>query len=255
MRKYALVIGVAIVAIGAVVVFQMRSPKQQPARQMSAVESAHGGGAGAMAYSGKVLETMDAGKYTYVYVDTGKEKMWAAGPQTAVSVGETVSFPAGMEMRDFKSDTLDRTFDVVYFVSELRTGDAAVGDATGGPAGHPPVATAQQMAQGMDFSGIQLADGGERIATLYSDRKKYAGKEIKVRGKVVKVTPGVMGKNWIHIMDGSGEGGAGDLPVTTDAQVQVGDVVLVQGVMNLDRDFGMGYAYDILVEDAKVTVE
>jgi hypothetical protein len=254
MKKYALVIGIAVVAIGAVVAFQMRAPKQDTAPAMSMSPSPHSGAAGAgdvMAYTGTVLETMDAGKYTYVYVDTGSEKMWAAGPQTKVAVGETVAFPPGMEMQDFRSDTLDRTFDVVYFVSELRTGETAVKT----PAGHPPVASPDQMAAGMDFSGIDVADGGERVAALYADKDKLAGKSVAVRGKVVKFTPGVMGKNWVHIMDGSGDAGHNDVAVTTDADVQVGDVVLVKGIMNLDRDFGMGYAYEILIEDASVTVE
>jgi hypothetical protein len=247
MRKYALVIGVAIVAIGAVVVFQMQASQEKAAPRVSTTPPPHGEAGEVLAYAGKVVETMNAGGYTYVYVDTGEEKMWAAAPETKVTLGETVAFAPGMEMRDFRSEKLDRTFDVVYFVPELRMGEAAVKT----PAGHPPVGSPQEAAAGMDFSSIEVAEGGARIATLYADKQQLAGKSVAVRGKVVKFTPGVMGKNWIHIMDGS----ENDLTVTTDATVQVGDVVLVQGVMNRDRDFGMGYAYEILVEDATVTVE
>ena len=124
-----------------------------------------------------------------------------------------------------------------------------------GEATHPPVATSQASAEGMDFSGIEVPSGGARIAELYARKKELAGKEVIVRGKVTKFTPNVMGKNWIHMMDGTGSEGTNDLTVTTATAVQVGDVVLVRGVMNVDRDFGMGYAYEILVEDAEVTVE
>jgi hypothetical protein len=123
------------------------------------------------------------------------------------------------------------------------------------PAGHPPITAAPEVAEGMDFSSIALPGGGKRIETLYAEKQALAGQEVIVRGKVTKFTPGVMGKNWIHIMDGTGEEGMNDLTVTTDAQVQLGDLVLVRGVLNTDQDFGFGYAYEILVENAHVEVE
>ena len=107
----------------------------------------------------------------------------------------------------------------------------------------------------MDFSGIEVPGGGKNIAAVYADRKSLEGKEVVVRGKVVKFTPGVMKKNWLHLRDGSGAEGTNDLTVTTNAMVQIGDLVVVRGVVSLDKDFGFGYRYDILVEDAEVTVE
>ena len=72
---------------------------------------------------------------------------------------------------------------------------------------------------------------------------------------VVKVTPEVMGKNWLHLRDGSGsrEKKDDDITVTTTAMAAVGDVVVVRGVVHLDRDFGAGYTYPVIIEDAKVT--
>lgn len=251
MKKYAYVIIVAVAAVAVVLVMQARSPKPT-----TRVTDPHAGmqmsGGQEAAYSGKVLETMNSGGYTYVYVDTGKEKIWAAGPETEIEVGDQVAFPAGMEMRDFKSESLDREFDMVLFVSQLIRGGVATAQAA--PV-HPPVTSAKTAAEGMDFSGIELPSGGERIENLYADKSKLAGKEVIVRGKVIKVTSGVMGKNWLHIMDGTGKDATADLVVTTDAEVNVGDLVLVKGKMTTDRDFGMGYSYEILVEDADVTVE
>jgi hypothetical protein len=78
---------------------------------------------------------------------------------------------------------------------------------------------------------------------------------VAVRGKVVKYNPGIMGKNWIHLRDGSGsnEKKDNDLTVTTSDSAAVGGVVLVKGRVHLDRDFGSGYVYSVIIEDAKVS--
>ena len=78
---------------------------------------------------------------------------------------------------------------------------------------------------------------------------------MKVRGKVVKFTPEIMGKNWIHLQDGTGAAGTNDLTVTTSAMAKKGDTVVISGALVIDKDFGYGYAYDVIIEDADVTVE
>lgn len=118
---------------------------------------------------------------------------------------------------------------------------------------HPPVGDVDMAS--MDFSGIELPEGGTRIETLYSDRANLAYKDVVVRGKVVKFTEGVMNANWIHLRDGTGAEGTNDLTVTTQATAEVGDVVTVRGVLSIDKDFGLGYAYDVIIEDASVVVE
>jgi len=107
----------------------------------------------------------------------------------------------------------------------------------------------------MDLSGIEVPDGGTSVAALYTDKKGLEGKKVLIRGKVVKFTPGVMGKNWIHLRDGTGEEGTNDITVTTDATVAVGVLVTAQGTVVLDKDFGFGYKYAVLIENAKVTAE
>jgi RecJ-like exonuclease len=91
---------------------------------------------------------------------------------------------------------------------------------------------------------------------VFAEKDALAGKPVAVRGKVVKVNSGIMGKTWIHVRDGSGAEGTSDLTVTTTtAQPNVGDTVLVTGPVSRNKDFGMGYQYDVIVEDAQVTVE
>jgi hypothetical protein len=211
--------------------------------------------------SGAIVETMDAAGYTYVLVDTGEQKVWAAGPKTAVQVGENVMLTNGMPMMDFHSQTLDRAFDVVYFVGAIKGG--------GGGAALAPQASAIQQAipehgttpekaaprAAVDLSNIQKASGGKTVAELFAEGETLAEQEVSVRGRVVKFNAGIMGRNWIHIQDGSGAEGSNDLTVTTDDTAQPGDLVVIKGTLKTNQDFGHGYSYDILVEQAKVNVE
>jgi len=202
---------------------------------------------------GKVIETMDAGRYTYVQVDYGHQKIWAAAPKFQVEVGDDVVVPAGTAMTKHHSKTLDRTFDLVYFVTFVAVtsegGEALI------PEGHGD-APEETPASESDFSGIERAEGGKTVGELFDESAHLAGQEVTVRGRVVKVTPAVMGKNWIHLRDGTaGEGGANDLTVTSDEMAAVGNTILVRGVVSIDRDFGFGYRYDLIIEDANVVVE
>lgn len=110
--------------------------------------------------------------------------------------------------------------------------------------------------EAVDLSGIAKAEGGKTVAEVFAEKDQLAGQPVIVRGKVVKSNPDIMGKNWLHVRDGSGAEGTNDLTVTTSGAVPgVGDTVLVKGPLALDKDFGMGYVYDVIVEDAEVTVE
>lgn len=108
----------------------------------------------------------------------------------------------------------------------------------------------------VDVSGVAKAEGGKTVAEVFAEKDALAGKPVTLRGKVVKSNVGIMGKNWIHVRDGSGSEGSNDLTVTTTtAQPNVGDTVLITGPLVLNKDFGMGYMYDVIVEDAQVTIE
>jgi hypothetical protein len=120
----------------------------------------------------------------------------------------------------------------------------------------PPHPTPAAPSETVDLSGIEKAEGGRTIAEVFAEKDQLAGETVVFRGKVVKTNAGIMGKNWLHIRDGSGAEGTNDLTVTTaEVLPEVGDTVLVSGTIALDKDFGMGYQYDIIIEDADVTVE
>ncbi len=203
--------------------------------------------------TGKVVEFMDVGQYTYLSVDNGTEKTWVAAPRTKVAVGDRVKVPTGTLMQDFRSKSLDRVFERIYFVAFI--------DVVGAP-GHgaspPPAPDTAPFgaAAALDLSGIEKAKGGVTVARVFDDKQLLADKEVLIRGKVVKFSSGIMGRNWVHLQDGTTSAGShSDLTVTTNANVKVGDTVLVRGVLTTARDFGHGYNYDVIVEDAEVTVE
>jgi hypothetical protein len=207
--------------------------------------------------SGTVCETMNAAGYTYVQVDTGSEKIWAAAPEFPVKVGDQVVVPEGAPMHNYHSTSLNRDFSLVYFVSAVtnKTSGTPAAEAPL-PTGHPPAASSSTPPQ-IDLSGITKAKGGVTVGELYAGKAALSGKVVTLRGKVVKFLPQIMGKNWLHVRDGSGDANAhtNDLTVTSQATVKVGDTVLVNGKVLLNKDFGYGYKYDVIIEDAKVTLE
>jgi len=210
--------------------------------------------------TGTVVETINAAGYTYVQVDTGSEKFWAAAPEFKVAVGDNVAVPEGMPMPNYHSKTLNRDFDLVYFVPAVMVAGAegamasAPAGATGElPSGHPAIDTSKP--ENVDLNNIAKAEGGVTVAEIYAGKADLAGKEVTVRGKVVKYSPEIMGKNWIHLQDGTGEAGSNDLTVTTSSTAKVGDTVVVSGVLTADKDFGHGYKYALIIEDGQVKAE
>lgn len=224
---------------------------------------------------GQVVETMDASRYTYLKV---KEKdgntFWAAAPQTKVAKGDQVIVPPGLQMQDYHSKTLDRNFDSILFVSRVlvegqkQGGMASMasmgqgmgqgmpsGDKQKMPEGHPDIKQADAAAKDISFDDLQKAQNGYTINEIYQQQNNLAGEKVTVRGKVVKYNPNIMDTNWIHIQDGTGEKPQHDLTVTAPKQVSIGDTVLISGVLEQDKDFGYGYQYDLIIQDAKVKVE
>jgi hypothetical protein len=217
---------------------------------------------------GTVLETMDSGGYTYVLVETDQDQRWAAAQQTAVSVGDVVQMGAGAPMAGFTSKTLDRSFDVLYFIDGLQNLSAPAGAATQGvtamPEGHPatgmppghPSVDAAGVAPAADNS-VAALEPGRDIAWVYANKDELAGQQVSLRGKVVKYNEGILGWNFIHLQDGSGEAGDGsnDMTITSKATTAVGETIVVTGTVILDKDFGAGYAFPTMIEDATIAAE
>jgi hypothetical protein len=218
-----------------------------------AVQASAGAAAaqGVESVTGEVVETMDASTYTYLRVKTDKGDIWAATATTPLKVGDRVTVPLESEMRQFHSATLNRDFPLIYFVTQIgKDGQPAppplaVGHGSGGGSSSSATVAVKAMAP---------PPGGSSIADVWARRAALAGKTVTINGTVVKFNGGILGRNWVHIQDGSGQASDGthDITVTTDAPVKLGDVVTVTGKVAVDKDFGAGYAYKVMVEDAKV---
>ena len=202
--------------------------------------------------SGKVVETMNAGGYTYVCLKKGGKKTWVAVPEMKVTVGQQMVFKPGQEMKDFTSKTLNRTFASIIF-SE---GPAASQENTSNkvePAKAPGSKAAVVASAGK--ISVEKAAGPDAytVGEVYAKRASLNGKAVVVKGKVVKVSKGIMGKNWIHLRDGTGTAGKdNDVTVTSQDATKLGEVVTVQGKVAVDQDIGMGTPYPVIVQDAKV---
>ncbi len=200
--------------------------------------------------TGEVVETMDAANYTYMRLKTPKGELWAATGKTTVKVGAKVVVPLETEMRNFHSPSLNRDFPVIYFVSQITHEGQPVA---------PPMAVGHGM-NGMPVQApvkvepIAPPAGGSSVAGVWADRTSLAGKTVTVYGKVVKFNGGILGRNWVHVQDGSGKAadGTNDLTVTTEATVRVGDVITVTGTVVIDKDLGAGYVYKVLLEGGKI---
>lgn len=230
--------------------------------------------------TGKILETMDGGGYTYVLLGNGNEKKWVAMPLMKVSVGQQVTLQPGFEMDNFSSKALNRKFDKVYF--------------SGGPTQQPPgltVEALQKSHKGISTEKLDAAlkknekaipaavtvaapsTGKEEkpvkgakltkakgpnaysIAELFAKRAKLDGRSVTVRGTVVKVSSGIMKRNWIHLKDGTGVASkkTNEVVVTSTTVPDEGQVITARGILHANKDFGAGYRYDVIIEEAQIS--
>jgi hypothetical protein len=217
-------------------------------------------------FQGKVLEVINAGRYAYIQVKTAEETVWVAVPAFDGKPGDRVLVPPGVPVADFQSKKLGRHFDIVYFVGGVRRigkdtempampkKKPSVDSSAQMPMMHPPMDELSER-PAIEVGKLEKAKDGQTVAEIITNRKDFDGKPVRLRAKVVKFTPHIMNRNWLHVRDGSGVEGANDLIVTSQATVKLGDVVLIQGKVSADRDFGFGLVYPVIVEDAQITVE
>jgi hypothetical protein len=222
-------------------------------------------GAPTATIKGTVLERLDAPPYSYIRIKTAEGESWVAVPKAETPNGAEITVSGAMPMQNFESKTLQRKFELVYFGTLGGTDGApppAAAAAAADPMGGPPANMAAQHAAAAagpsDVGNVKVpkAAGADArtVAEVYAQRSALKEKAVTIRGKVVKYNEGIMGRNWLHIRDGSGSAGKdNDLTITTADKAGVGDVVVVKGTVRVDKDFGAGYAYPVIVEDAKLS--
>jgi hypothetical protein len=173
-------------------------------------------------------------------VQEGGKTYWVAVTASPVKVGQRVTFEEQMWMPGFKSRSLDRTFDTILFASMVYS-----------PSQHPPVNTVKPA--NAPKTVLKKAEGGYSVAEVFANRLALKGKEIRVRGKVTKVSKQIMKRNWVHLEDGTGSPMSDDLVFTTekDPNIKAGDIVIATGIVATDKDFGFGYFYPVIIEKSR----
>jgi hypothetical protein len=199
---------------------------------------------------GTVLEVKDVETYTYLRLKTKDGETWAAVAKAPVKIGTEVTIENANVMNNFESKTLNRKFDKIVF------GSIAGAGASTAAAGSDMAVVHAGVAKPAVVGDVKVAratgPNARTVAEIVTGKANLKDKPVVVRGTVVKFTPEVLGKNWIHLRDGSGSASddSNDILVTTKDEAKIGDVVLVKGVVHTNRDLGSGYSYKVLIEEA-----
>ncbi|MHC4244053.1 MAG: GW dipeptide domain-containing protein [Planctomycetota bacterium] len=240
---------IAISVLTALLLFSCREIEDEPQEQHA--QPPQQTSAAANVHAVVVQEVIQANSYTYLNVKENDSTFWIAITKREMVVGETFSFAGGLKMTDFESKDLQRTFETIYFVGNITKN--APSPSTAKQSGENP----HRLKPTIDKKEISIEpiEGGISIGELFSNKDSYANKTVLIKGQVTKVNRGILGSNWIHLQDGTSGSGNYDLTVTTQDEVSVGDIVTFKGLIILNKDFGAGYAYDVLMEKAKQQAE
>ncbi len=195
-----------------------------------------------------ITEVVPAPSYTYIRANENGAEIWMAVTSPDIETGKKYYYSKPLEMTNFKSKELDRTFESILFINKLVAdpSELAVKKVTPNADGTKPK-TAPSRQEGLS---IEPEEGVVTIEELFANKAAYVGKTVKVKGLVTKFNAGIMERNWVHIQDGTGSDTNFDLTITTEAMVSTGQMVVFEGVLSLDKDFGYGYKYDVLIEKA-----
>jgi hypothetical protein len=198
----------------------------------------------------EVVEVVQTSNYTYLRVYENFAERWVAVSRMEAKKGDKYYYDSALLMNNFHSKELDRNFETVYFINKVSTSSLSAQPQTAQmPAGH------SGKAKTTENSNISIEKTSDEItvAQVFENRADYANKEIEIRGVVVKVNKQVMGKNWIHIQDGSNLNGNFDLTITSQDLPEINDEVTFKGTIILNKDFGAGYFYEVIMENSAMT--
>ena len=202
--------------------------------------------------SGKIAETFNSGGYTYLLLENKVKKIWVAVPQMKATVGKEIALMPGYEMQNFTSKILKRKFDSIIFSAGPVTQQGTINTVAakgimGNNGAKAPTAEKVKVAK-------TTGPNAYTVVEIYKNKETLNNKNVVVKGKVVKVSAGIMGKNWIHLQDGTGNAkdGSNELVVTSQDIPKVNDVVTASGTLYKDKNFGAGYKYTVIMEKASV---
>jgi hypothetical protein len=225
-------IPIAFACVSLVQVSQARSFDEKPAKDHKVV----------------VEEVLQTTSYTYLHVKENDTLKWLAMPTINAKPGETYYYVGAMPMKDFESKELHRKFDEVLFLGGVTTEPISANG------GKKPGEAYTRKANPEIKQAIKIEKPADciSIGTLLSQKETLAGKTVKIKAQVTKYSPAIMDKNWIHIQDGTENNGKFDFVVTSTGTAKVGDVVVLEGKITLNKDFGYGYKFEVMMEEAVI---
>lgn len=194
----------------------------------------------------EVIEVIQGGSYTYLRVKENIAERWVAVSKQEINAGEVFYYEGALQMNNFTSKELNRAFDEIYFVSQISKtpfGQKLMG---GGMPAHSGKIETQKLSSII----LEKSESEITLANIFEKRDDFVTKEFEIRGVVVKINKQVMGKNWIHIQDGTEFNGKFDLTITSQGLPEMGDEVTFKGKLSVNKDFGSGYRYEVIMEDA-----
>lgn len=188
----------------------------------------------------KVLEVLPTEKYIYLKVVENEEEYWVAAGKQNVEVGDRYFFRGGLLKTNFESKEYNRVFEKVYLVSKLVSENH-------GQSSHNNTPSKEIK------KDIEKVEGSLLIKEIIEQASALEGKEVQITGECTKLNANIMGRNWIHLKDGSKDDY--DFIITSEQAIPEGHVATLKGTLALNRDFGSGYRYEILIENGTIVYE
>lgn len=206
--------------------------------------------------TGTVTETLVSGGYIYLRLE--EQGIWIATSPIPVSMGDKIQYSGGMEMRDFHSKSLDRTFESIFFiqnVSLLSRDVESMHRVAKKANGTEKMEIPQPVSVQAPVPGeIARLESGKTIADIFAESDQLDEREVSLNARVIKVSQNIVGKNWITLQDGTGMAPDNKLLATSSEMVSPGDMVVAKGIVRTDIDIGSGYKYKVLLEEASFTI-
>lgn len=203
-------------------------------------------------HSVTVKKVLEAEKYLYLYVSENNHDFWIASRKLPVNIGETYFYKRALLKTNFESKEHNKVFDTIYLVSSLVKANHGMntGSNMASRSKNNGVDYKNDSNKSKDPIKITPQEGSISIAKLVDNKKQYEGKTVQITGKCTKINPKIMNRNWIHLKDGSKDDF--DLVVTSDEFVPEGSQVTMKATVTLDKDFGAGYKYDLILENGQI---
>lgn len=191
-----------------------------------------------------VTELINGNTYSYIKGNNENSEIWVAIRKQPIEIGKTYFYKDALPMKDFHSKELNRTFPLIYFLNSISSETSKKADLPHGSQMKKPTAVKVEV-------DIKASEEFTNIENIYKKKDQLVNSIIKVKGKVTKFNKNILNRNWIHIQDGTEHNGNFDLTITSTQTVSVGEVIELKGVLITDKDFGAGYKYDVLLENAE----